>query len=184
MAKATKSTCVHCREKFLTSEMHIVSNKKYCEDCYNKYYESKAKEQEDWVELYEYIRSELGLSRELKEQVPAGIVVTLQRYKSEYNFTSFGMLCCLKYMKDILGKNFKDDDRVGIGLIPYYYQETSNYYQQKQAIEDYSEGFVFKRDERIIKAKLFPTCPKRNKRKILEFDIDEEDLEEGSIKRE
>ena len=52
-------------------------------------------------------------------------------------------------------------------------------------MEGFSEkDFFFKKDERIIKAKLFPTCPKRNKRKILEFDIDEEDLEEGDIKRE
>ncbi len=163
------STCASCGNKFPTKDMKIYSSQKYCNNCY----EEKKQEKEHWNNLYDYIRDELLLDR--KEQIPIKVITLLHRYKKEYNLTYFGMLECLKYMKNIINIEFNDEDKLGIGLIPYYYDDTKKYCYQLMNLESLVNDFIIKDTNKIVKG-ILPSNKKRDRLKILKFD---EEVEKG-----
>lgn len=77
---------------------------------------------EDLVLLEKYISELLGDSYN-----PARVKKQIKDYKNEYDYTYSGMLKTLIWFYDIKGNSIEKSNG-GIGIIPFVYQDASNYY--------------------------------------------------------
>lgn len=77
---------------------------------------------EEQLKLEEYIMQLLGNSYN-----PARVKKQIKEYKETYGYTYSGMLKTLIWFYEIKG-NSKDKANGGIGIIPFVYQDASNYY--------------------------------------------------------
>jgi hypothetical protein len=58
----------------------------------------------------------------------------LHRYKKENKLTDYGMLNTLIYVHEINTSIKVDTEMDTVGIIPYYYDEASKYFQNKERI--------------------------------------------------
>jgi hypothetical protein len=77
---------------------------------------------EDQLKLEEYIIQLLG-----NNYNPARVKKQIKEYREMYNYSYTGMLKTLIWFYEIKG-NSKDKANGGIGIIPFVYQDASNYY--------------------------------------------------------
>jgi hypothetical protein len=61
----------------------------------------------------------------------------IKMYREDYNYTNSGMYYTLKYYYEILENHIIEGG--GLGIIPYYYDEASKYFQNKERISKQAE---------------------------------------------
>lgn len=81
-----------------------------------------SQEEKDKKELEEYIINLLKI-----DYIDARIGKQIKQYKEEYNFTYSGMRKALIYFYEIKGHSIEKANG-GIGIIPYIYRDSYNYY--------------------------------------------------------
>lgn len=84
--------------------------------------EKPPEEDPDLIKLKDYINNLLGKSANW-----ALITKQIKKYKDENNYTYSGMLKSLVYFHEVK-KNPVDTETGGIGIIPFCYQDSFNYY--------------------------------------------------------
>lgn len=100
-------------------------------------------------EYFSYLQTSLG-------EITAKHRVVTERYREQYSFDYRGMHFTLLYLTEVLNKPF-DSENDGLGLIPYYYNAATRYYNlieetnQKNNNTDSSDFYKSK----IIKVKSF-----------------------------
>lgn len=123
---ARKVKCPECGT-FNDKENAVYHNSKYyCKVCY----ENKQRESQDYKALIAYIC-------ELYEiDVPSGwILKQIKEFKEQYKYTYRGMKTTLHYFYEIQeGNDVKDS--MGVGIIPFVYDEAKKFYIEKKAVKD------------------------------------------------
>ena len=126
MAKSKQVKCPICSKMNDKEDTIKIGNRYYCKECA----EHKDEYKSDWDLLFEYICKLYNISK------PTGMMFRqLKEFRSEpYCFTDGGMYATLRYYHEILGNNVLDGS--GIGIIPYYYDKTRQYYEQMNEVEE------------------------------------------------
>lgn len=130
----------------------------YHKDCYQKWIEKrlnkknveeKKKDDEYRVEIFDY------LQRDLKVNFNGAKVGTQIRAFLNQGMTLKGILFCLIYCYEIKKLDW-DKSSDGIGIIPYVYEESKNYWQnmvnrQANILQEYETQIKTRRDrEKIV----------------------------------
>jgi NAD-dependent SIR2 family protein deacetylase len=162
MAKKGISKCKNCEQEFPTSGMIIYSNKKYCKSCGEK----KLQESEQYNTLIKTICIYFNI------EVPTGLILKqIKQYKAEFQYEYTGMTYTLWYLKEIKRNSF--EEKYGIALIKYEYENAKNYFLQQQSIQNSVNNI--KHEEKIREIKV---NSKKQNRNLYLVNIDEL-LEDG-----
>ena len=129
MATKKEKVCCVCGEK-IESQAYKKGKKTYCSACM----EEEDVDWFDWCNLYEYIKK-LNNTKD----VSLRIITQLKRYKKENKLTDYGMLNTLKYIYEIDKQIALNSELDSVGLIPYYYDEASKYFENKYRISEQAE---------------------------------------------
>lgn len=110
-------------------------------------------EYQDKKRFYDYLRK-IGVEPTAKEYTLA------DKYIAQFSMDFKGMLDCLQYLVDI-----KKMEITGVGIIPYYYDETKRYYEGLKKIEDSNAGANPEYREKVVTIQR----PSNKKRKEIDF---------------
>ena len=136
---ATKVKCPMCGKLNDKQDTIKISNRYYCKECAEL---KQDKQNTDWDLLFQYICSIYNIDK------PTGMMFKqLGDYRRDYGYTDYGMYCTLKYYYETLENEVLEGS--GLGIIPYYYEKTKQYYKAKADIEDSAEDFVYKEPKKI-----------------------------------
>lgn len=142
-------TCKFCGEKQFDIDSFLKPNTKgiwYCnENCYNQdINKNKAIEKSDYTQLTDYLN-------ELYEGKCNFPLVTSQIKKmcNEHKFTYMGILLTLRFIYEFEDITLMQDK--GIGLVPYYYQQTKEHWIKQQEVEKAINEFDLIDEIQIIK---------------------------------
>ena len=131
-------------------------------ECFENQENIKTQDQKDKEQLEEYIKVLLNM-----EQLNPRIYKTIYDYIKQYNFTYKGILQALVYFYEIKG-NDKSKANGSIGIVPFVYQESFNYFlalweaQQRNEVKvinhykpDVEEVVIPRPQAKTIKRNLF-----------------------------
>lgn len=123
---ARKVKCPECGT-YNDKENTVYHNSKYyCKICF----ENKQKEAQDYKNLVAYI---CGL---YQIEAPTGwMLKQIKDYKEQFNFTYRGIKTTLHYFYEIQEGNSVEDS-MGIGIVPFVYDEAKRFYIEKKAVKD------------------------------------------------
>ena len=153
--------CKFCNQKFNRDKEDAVAveGRRYVhKTCYDEYIQSKGQEEQDYIELENYIKkifNEPTVNAKIKKQI--------SNFKKEYNYTYSGMLKTLIWWFDVK-KNSIEKANGGIGIVPFVYQEAWNYYytlylaEVANSIEDI-ENYTIKTQEITIPSPRIEVTP-------------------------
>lgn len=120
--------CPYCHKDIQPNEpKKPYKGRHYHTSCYKKFcaevYAQKKDETDPKQQLYDYICELFKI-----EELTPFLTAQLRKFEADYNMTYDGMWFSLKYYFEILGN--KVDSKMGIGIIPYVYDEAKNFYQK------------------------------------------------------
>lgn len=123
---ARKVKCPECG-MFNDKENTVHHNSKYyCKVCY----ENRTRESQDYKDLIDYI-CEL-----YKIDAPTGwMLKQIKDFKEQFNYTYRGIKTTLHYFYE-LQKGNDVSDSMGIGIVPFIYEEAKKFYIDKKAVKD------------------------------------------------
>lgn len=102
------------------------NSKYYCKICF----ENKQKEAQDYKNLVAYICELYQI------EAPTGwMLKQIKDYKEQFNFTYRGIKTTLHYFYEIQKGNSVEDS-MGIGIVPFVYDEAKRFYIEKKAVKD------------------------------------------------
>lgn len=111
--------CPFCKKKVVKKEGHRLPGGWYAhEECF-LVEEQREKTPEEKLDLYIMTLYDVPF-------VPPAMKKLIEKYRTEYLYTYTGMLSSLKYWYEIKKTPF--DNKKGIGIIPYIYQDAYDYY--------------------------------------------------------
>lgn len=144
---------------FNDKELTVCHNKKYyCQVCYEEY----QREAQDYKDLMKYICENLY---EIEAPTPL-MLKQIKEYKEKFNYTYRGMKSTLHYFYEIQEGNDVENS-IGVGIIPFVYDEAKQFYIDKKAVKDSVIGCDLEQIEnnkRVIN-KIQSTNPNENKYK-------------------
>lgn len=123
---ARKLKCPECGT-YNDKENTVYHNSKYyCKICF----ENKQKEAQDYKDLIAYI------CKLYEIDAPSGwMLKQIKDYKEQFRFTYRGIKTTLHYFYEIQEGNSVEDS-MGIGIVPFVYDEAKRFYIEKKAIKD------------------------------------------------
>lgn len=109
-----------CNKKHEKEALINHNGKNYCKDCYDK----KMKENNDRVELYNYIKEIYSIS------FPTGYMLkSIKQFQDDYGYKLKGIYLTLKYCKEIKKMSF--NPKMGLGIVPYEYENAKAYWIER-----------------------------------------------------
>lgn len=141
---ARKVKCPECGT-FNDKENTISYNSKYyCKVCY----ENKMRESQDYKDLITYICEIYQI------EAPTGwMLKQIKDFKEQFNYTYRGMKTTLHYFYEIQEGN-DTSDSMGIGIVPFVYDEAKRFYIDKKAVKDSVSGCNLEKlqnNKRVVK---------------------------------
>ena len=116
------SICGHTFDANAEEYVKTSSNRYAHKSCFDNREDSKSQEQKDIEALETYIKKLFNT-----DYVNARIRKQIATYKKEYNYTYTGILKALIYFYEVKGNSIEQANGA-IGIVPYIYQESFNYY--------------------------------------------------------
>lgn len=164
-------TCSFCKEELnITSDDIVkISARKYAHrSCYELSRNARTKEEVAFEDLNRYIQVLFCV-----DKVPVKVARQIETFHDELGYTYSGILKTLKYWFEI---NHNDIEKTngGIGIVPYVYEQSKNYYYQlylKQQINKDKETNAF---YTVREIEIPPPTTKFKQPKLFSFDDEEE----------
>lgn len=166
--------CQYCGEKFDrdTVPFEKINQNRYAHKlCSDKNNGRLTKESRDRKELCEYIKKLYGV-----KEVSLKAIRQMEKYAEEYHYTYSGMLKTLIYAFEIK-KIKRDKMNEGIGIIPYFYDETRKYYQAIWLANQKNAGKSLKSYAKKTVQTIIISPPQREPIKSKKFSFLDEDIE-------
>jgi hypothetical protein len=149
---------------FNNKEDTIFDNQRYyCKVCY----ETKKKDGEDYKALIDYICDLYDI------EVPNGwILKQIKEFKEQFNYTYKGMKTTLDYFYRIK-QDEQPEEGMGIGIIPFVYDEAKRFYLDKKKIKDEMQDFNIAdiENKKIIHVNAIDKIQDDKFREIVDIDI-------------
>lgn len=169
---ARKVKCPVC-SKLNDKEYTIEKGRKYyCPECLRK----QQKQADNYKDLIGYICYLYDIS------APTGrMVQQIKSYSEEYGYTYYGMKKCLEYFYELEEREAPDVNEVGLGIIPYVYDEAKRFYG---TIKANNKDMKQLKAEDVVKDKKVIYSPRQEDRfkykgiSIIDIDDIEDDEEE------
>lgn len=131
--------CKDCGVKLKSNEKHTLNSKTYCKECFEK----NKKTSDEYKQLIDFICLNYNINK------PTGLILKqIKDLKLEFNYNYSSILYTLWYCKNI--KNKELNEKYGIGLVKYYYDEAKNYYLQI----DKSKKIVIENEKVKVKTRI------------------------------
>lgn len=171
----TIQKCFYCKKNLDTSKEEYVSISK-TKIAHKHCYEEKEKNLTDEELLNRYIMKLLNI-----DYISPRIKKQIKTYIDDYNFTYSGILKALIYFYEIKG-NSTEKANDGIGIVPYIYKDSYQYYYSlwlaKKSNENKNIKDYIPQEKKVLILK--PKRKIRNKKRFVFLDNDdiEEDLNE------
>ena len=162
--------CKYCGERFDRDKEQCVqvNAKRYAHNtCYKKYLDRQSQDERDYNDLIAYIKNLFNTTT-----VSAKILKQIVTFRKDYNYTYTGMKKTLHWFYEIQ-QNPIEKANNGIGIIPYVYDEASQYYYALFLAKKKNEGKnikQYKPKEKVV----FITRPIANRKERKFFDLDRE----------
>lgn len=129
------------------------SGKTYHEHCFQQFETRKTHRNELLAYICELYRM----------PVPNGFMLKqIKEFQETYGYTLKGMQMALFYFHEVLGNSV---DGQGIGIIPYIYDETKEYYTKLSAVNQQNMNIEFDNTVEFVKS----YYPKPKKRKVIDI---------------
>ena len=132
------------------------NSKYYCKVCYD----NKKRESQEYKELIAYI------CKLYQIDAPTGwMLKQIKEFKEQFNYTYRGIKSTLHYFYEIEGNEVADN--IGIGIVPFVYEEAKKFYIDKIAVRNSINGCdldELQNNKRFIK-KIKPNRLNENKYK-------------------
>lgn len=161
--------CCKCGKEYDDEEFVVKKNKKKneytCVDCFDDpdmFY---------WIKLYEEICIIANIDKLNIRQI-----TQLKRLKKEEKLTFAGMYYCIGYMQ-LIGKEASEEYDT-IGLIPYYYDESTRFWKNKWRLEDVAQNKDIVNTQNVITTKV--EFKKEKKKEELDFNFLQEEGDGGN----
>ncbi len=129
--------CISCKNTKDKQECTQVGNRRYvCNECYDSYIaEQSVKQQSQQREADAYKDLIAYICELFQIKAPTMVMVTqIKRFKENYNYTYQGMKATLNYFFELQGNSVEDS--MGVGIIPYVYDETRAFYDVKKQSQE------------------------------------------------
>ena len=169
--------CVYCKKEFDRDKEPFValSARRFAHpECVKEEEKRQVQEEKDRIALENYIKNLFHI-----QEVDIRTKKLIETYRSDYKYTYSGILKTLIYWYEIK-KNSIETSNGSIGIVPYIYQQSNNYYyglwlaqqtNRGKKIEDY-----LPKDIGVV---IQP--PKRKVKKKSSFDfLDDDEVEDGN----
>lgn len=152
---ATKVKCLHCEKSVDKDNCTQVKSKRYvCNACLTDYLKAESEknnvekikniETQAYKDLIEYICDLYNI------KAPTMVMVTqIKRFKEENNYTYQGMKATLEYFYIL--QNHSVEDSMGVGIIPYVYNETRLFYEEQREMKERLKDYDYKTASQNIK---------------------------------
>lgn len=149
-----KVKCKYCEITFDADRepyVYIENSRRYAhESCHKNFVSQLSQNEKDYLELENYIKKLFG-----KDYVNAKIMNQIQSYKQTYGFSYSGMHKCLQWWFEI-EKHSIEDANDGIGIVPFIYEEVSNYYYRLWLAHEANSIYDIKKYEPKVKEVIIP----------------------------
>lgn len=116
---------------------------KLCKVCYKQYQaeqerkENTGNDADAYRKLCTYIFENLYDCKNRRMRMPLQIISQIKSYVStDYGCSYHGILKTLQYYHEILQKEMPNEP--SIGMVPYYYEEASRFFQEKARLKQHS----------------------------------------------
>lgn len=124
-----KYKCANCGSLVDVNEATVIASKRYCLSCA----QTHQKEAQAYKDLIAFICDLFQI------KAPSTLICTqLKRYKENEHYTYQGMQAALDYFFNLQGHSIEGS--LGIGIIPYIYDEVKDFYQERKMIQAQSQG--------------------------------------------
>lgn len=119
------AVCVDCGRSIQPEEEKFKHKAKtYCKECHEKI----QRDADEYRQLMTYICENYHMKR------PSAFVLKqVKSFRIEYDYSYGAMTYTLWYCHEVLGKAF--DEKYGIALVKYYYDEAKEYYSQQEKLK-------------------------------------------------
>ena len=116
--------CPYCNIRYNRDKIENVpvGRRYYHTDCYKKYQEKKGQEEKDQQILEQYIKELLSI-----DKITPKVKKQIKEYIEINHYTYSGIYKSLVWFYEIK-KNPKDKANGGIGIVPYIYEDSKQYY--------------------------------------------------------
>lgn len=163
IARKTKCKGENCEKLLEPEEKQILNGKAYCVECYLPLYEQKRQEKENIKQKKEQTESQV--KNQYKQLIsticeyfniksPTGLMIKqIKQYKEEYGYTDAGIGYTLWYLKEIENKRF-DDEKYGIALVKYHYDNAKRYYEQQEKSRKSVENIDVSEHVRVVNVRI------------------------------
>ena len=120
-----KVKCPVCGKMNNKEDTAIKNKRYYCPACL----EQQQKEADAYKDLIEYVCGLFNIA------APSFLMTAqIKRFKEELGYTYGGMKATLKYFFEI-EEGHSVEDSEGLGIIPYMYQKTAEFYAEKKEVK-------------------------------------------------
>jgi hypothetical protein len=144
MAKKVK--CPMCKTLNNREDTVTISNRYYCVECADKREEEKARNKDNWDELFDYICDLYNI-----DTLTGLMFKQIKDFRDNYNYTNKGMYLTLKYYYETLDNEVKDN--TGLGIIIYYYEQAKQHFIESKEVKKHLGEFEIDEHINIVKIK-------------------------------
>lgn len=128
-----------CDEKYPIEDMKKISQKNYCQNCYEKI----MKERKEKEELYDYIKFAYNIS-----YPTTYMMKQIKEYVEERGYKIKGIHLTLKYVIEVL--NYTLNARWGLGIVASQYENAKNYYMELKEKREKHKDVIIKEEVVVI----------------------------------
>lgn len=145
MARRVKCpTCDKLNDKKDT--VQLSDKRYYCIECAEQREIQKARNKNDWDELFEYICDIYNI-----DTLTGMMFKQIKEFREVYNYTNKGIYLTLKYYYETLENEVKEG--VGLGIVVYYYEKAKNHFIEKMRVKKHLDNFEINEQVNTVKIK-------------------------------
>lgn len=163
MARQVK--CPMCEAMNNKENTKKIDNRYYCLECAEKREQEKARNKDDWEELFEYICDLYGI-----DTLTGMMFKQIKDFRNDYEYTNKGMHLTLKYYYEVLENEVKEN--TGLGIIPYYYDRARQHYIDILTVKKHLKDFEIDEQVNTVKIKNIDIKELKKQRQISLDSID------------
>lgn len=123
-----------------------IDKRYYCLECADKREKEKAKNKDDWDELFEYICELYNI-----DTLTGMMFKQIKDFREAYDYTNKGIYLTLKYYYEISENEVKED--TGLGIVPYYYERAKLHYIDVLEVKKHLKDFEVNEQMNVVKIK-------------------------------
>jgi hypothetical protein len=143
---AKKVKCPTCEKLNDKENTEVIDNRYYCIECAEKRVEEKARNKDNWDELFDYICELYNI-----KTLTGLMFKQIKDFRDVYSYTNKGIYLTLKYYYETLDNEVKEN--TGLGIVVYYYEQAKQHFIESKEVKKHLEDFEIDEHVNTVKIK-------------------------------